>query len=176
MTIQELGSLGELVAAIATVATLAYLAIQIRANSNLMRAESHRSVTEKASQVNLSLARDHQLADVFRRGLMSYESLEPAEQIQFTFLLSEWISALDLAVTEHRAGIVDQRAIDKVLAGVRGIFLSPGGQAFLRIYRRNFVMSPELLELLGSEVPTGRQSSGTATVEAAAQQGDEVGR
>jgi len=40
VTVQELGSIGEPTAAIATVATLAYLAIQIGANTSMLRAQS----------------------------------------------------------------------------------------------------------------------------------------
>ena len=42
VTIQDLGSLGELIAALATLVTLFYLALQIRANTVLAKAEAKR--------------------------------------------------------------------------------------------------------------------------------------
>jgi hypothetical protein len=93
VTIQDLGSIGELVAAIATVAILAYLAIQIKAGTRTSRAQSDYARHSTNKQTLLSLAHDQQLAGVFRRGLASFESLEPDEQIQSTFLISSFLSA-----------------------------------------------------------------------------------
>ena len=44
MTIQDLGSIGELVAAMATLGTLIYLALQIRQNSQTVKAQTRSNI------------------------------------------------------------------------------------------------------------------------------------
>ncbi len=47
MTIIELGAVGEFIGAIAVVVTLIYLAIQMRQNTNALKLNTARSVTEE---------------------------------------------------------------------------------------------------------------------------------
>ena len=55
MTIQDWGSIGELIAAVATVLTLIYLALQIRANTAAVKAESRRREVDTAAPYATSI-------------------------------------------------------------------------------------------------------------------------
>ena len=67
MSLQDLGALGELLAAIATFATLVYLAMQIRHNTRMVKAQIRDSIATK--QMNLSgiPATDSELAELLAR-------------------------------------------------------------------------------------------------------------
>jgi hypothetical protein len=87
VTIQDLGSVGELIAAIATVATLAYLALQIRQNTQALRHSTERSILEDANSWRDKLIQHSEIADLYRKGLLSPESLDRLERLRFRMLL-----------------------------------------------------------------------------------------
>ena len=130
MTIEQLGSLGEIVGALATVATLAYLAVQIRANTRMMRTQAGHASQAHSSQVAMGLAHDQQLAGVFRRGLADFEALEPDEQIQFTFLLSLFLSNAEMVFRDVQNGVSVPSALDRAWTSTRPFVRSPGGRVF----------------------------------------------
>jgi hypothetical protein len=130
MTVQDLGSIGELIGAVATVATLGYLAVQIRANTRMMRQQSSHAGRTMASQGALALAHDQQLAGVFRRGLASFETLEPDEQIQFAFLLGYYVMNVEHHFSDFTTGLTDGTGLERAWVGVEQILKSPGGRAF----------------------------------------------
>ena len=70
MSIQELGSLGEFLAAIATLATLIYLALQIRNNTSVARAEAVREFTTSWNDLLSSMFDDKESSIVMRKGFM----------------------------------------------------------------------------------------------------------
>ncbi len=111
MTIQELGSLGEFVAAVATLVTLVYLALQIRANTAAIRADSRRGSTSQGMQFQGLMGGDKDAASVFRRGLVEPSALDPDESTQFEFLFSMVVSQADNVFCDYRrrADVVLQR-------------------------------------------------------------------
>ena len=91
MTIQDWGSLGELIAAVATVATLIYLALQIRANTIVSKAEARRATRVAAGGVSLAIVENGEVARIFRAGLGDPSKLEPEEWIRFSFLIGQLV-------------------------------------------------------------------------------------
>ena len=68
MTIQDLGSLGELLAAVATLATLGYLAVQVRQNTESIRASTVQAMFEASAGLHDLCAADSDLGRIFLRG------------------------------------------------------------------------------------------------------------
>ena len=130
MTIEQFGSIGEVIGALATVATLAYLAVQIRANTRMMRTQASHAGQALTSPIAMGIAHDQRLAGIFRRGLASFDSLEPDEQIQFTFLLAQFLSVVEQTFTDVGNGVSDAAALERAWESTRHIVRSPGGRAF----------------------------------------------
>lgn len=86
MSIQDLGSVGELIAAIATVATLIYLALQIRSNTEAVRASTIHGITE-TQQRELRWSSD--ISDVLTKAIEDPSSLDSSE----SWKLMEWLIA-----------------------------------------------------------------------------------
>jgi len=86
VTIQDLGSIGELIAAVATVATLAYLAVQIRANTRAVQAESRRTEIQTTAAIAQSLVADSEVARMFNAGLADFLGLSPEDRTRFSIL------------------------------------------------------------------------------------------
>jgi hypothetical protein len=155
VTVQDIGSIGELIGAIATVATLLYLAVQLRANTVATQAESMDSNKFHASAVNLAIASDKAIVTIFRKGLADFESLDPDEQLQFTFFLAEYISIGDSSYTHMRSGRDDGTSFARWMNGTKHLWTTPGGRTYWRSFGaaacsdtfRSYVES----EIFGSE-------------------------
>ena len=61
----------------------------------------------------MTIAQDLQLAGVFRRGLASFESLEPDEKIQFTLVLAQPVTNSENSFNDNRAGIKSNAAFER---------------------------------------------------------------
>ncbi len=168
MTIEQLGSIGEVVGAIATVATLAYLAVQIRANTQMMRTQASHASQALTSPVAMGLAHDQQLAGIFRRGLASYESLDPDEQIQFTFLLAQFVSIVDQVFSDVKTGVSEPAELERAWAATRNLVRSPGGRAFWERQGRTSY-GPEFYSFVESDLMSGDEFDRKAPAPAAQQ-------
>ncbi len=129
MTIEQLGSVGEIVGALATVATLGYLAIQIRANTRMMRAQSRHVGHQLNASMSISIAENPQLAGVLRRGFDEFESLEPDEQVQFTLLMSQYLANAEHGFQDVTAGITSQPTFERAWLGIGYFIRSHGGRS-----------------------------------------------
>lgn len=134
MTIQDLGAIGELVGAVATVATLAYLAVQIRENTQMMRAQSRREHQSSNAQYAMALAQNSNLAEIFNRGLAGFESLTDAERTQFTFLFSQIVGVVEAAYGDWKNGVTDRAQLDRTMAGSGALLATPGGRSYWRAF------------------------------------------
>lgn len=130
MTIEQAGSVGEVVGALATVATLAYLAVQIRANTRMMRTQATHVSQAQSAQLSMGIAQDRQLAGILRRGLGDFESLEPDEQIQFTFLFSQFLSVAELVFRDVENGVSGPAELERTWSSIRPLARTPGGREF----------------------------------------------
>jgi len=130
VTIEQFSSIGEVIGALATVATLAYLAVQIRANTRMMRTQASHASQALTSPVAMGLAHDQRLAGIFRRGIASFDSLGPDEQIQFTFLMAQFLSIVEQIFNDVGSGVSDPAALERAWASTRHLVRSPGGRAF----------------------------------------------
>ncbi len=124
MTIQDLGSLGELIAAVATVATLVYLALQIRQNTRTLRHAAERAVLEDANSWRTNLIRDHGVAELYRKGLLDPNALDPIEKLQFRMLLDSLFATwIYMFRSEHSEDESNHPHI-------RGTLAQPGGARY----------------------------------------------
>jgi hypothetical protein len=155
VTIQDLGSIGELVGAVATVATLAYLAIQIRANTRMMRSQARHVGQSITGNWALSVAENGPLADVFARGLAGPESLTPAERIQFTLLFSQILLASEAAFHDVREGIGSNAQLERALGSISPLLRSPGGRAYWREFSSRGGYPDAFRSLLDAELSKG---------------------
>ena len=124
MTFQDLGSLGELIAAVATVATLIYLALQIRQNTLALSHAANRAVVEDANTWRGNLIQNPEVAELYRKGLLDPDALDPIEKLRFRMLLDALFSTwLFVFRTGHDWGESGERYI-------RGMLAQPGGARY----------------------------------------------
>jgi hypothetical protein len=140
-----IGAIAELAGAVGIILSLVYLALQIRqntaqidANSNLMRTESRRHWAAHVRQVNLHLAQDKNVAGLFLKGLASLNFLPPEEQMQFTLLFSEMLSALVTVFDETSEGMAPRGSLERHAPTMADLLRTPGGLEFWRTHGHRF--------------------------------------
>jgi hypothetical protein len=131
MTIQDLGSLGELIAALATLVTLFYLALQIRANTVLAKAEAKRGQQSASAASSLGIAQDPDLAALFLKGLSDYHSLTAIEKTRFEFLLACIMDGPMLIARDAELGLSDDEDVQLARATIKRFLSTPGGRIWL---------------------------------------------
>jgi len=109
VTIQDLGSIGEFIAALATLATLGYLAMQIRQNSKLLGETAKRATQEAVYASNLLVVTNHDVADMIRRGMSDYSSLDGGDRTRFhNFWMTTFINYQEAFYQVRQLGVDDE--------------------------------------------------------------------
>ena len=106
MTLEELGNIGEFVGAIATVATLAYLALQIRQNSRIIRAQTRANIGTTTSEV---IFRQAENLDIVRSLLkiQAGKELSPEEELQLRMVATATFRHWENVYYQYRQGLYD---------------------------------------------------------------------
>ena len=126
MTLQELGNLGEFIGAIAVIASLAYVALQIRQNTRSLRTASFQALMQSSISENRLFAQDPAVAELYLRGLESYEALDPVEQLRFSRLLYNLIWHFEITLSLHGEGVSTDTRLEAQLAHVLEQLERPG--------------------------------------------------
>lgn len=132
VTIEDLGSIGEVVGALATVGTLAYLAVQIRANTRMLRAQTKREQLSSHAAWAVPVAQDPRLAELLQRGMADSGALSDAERLQFIFLFSQIVNVLELAYADAQYAVADSAQLERVSAGTLALLATRGGMSYWR--------------------------------------------
>ena len=157
MTIQDLGSLGELLAAIATLATLAYLAIQIRQNSDSVKAAAAQSTLAGVNNALQNAASNPQLARVVITGQTNFDELSEAERQQFIVWIFSWFRTIELAYHHNLMGHLDSKIWEGHELHLKAVLQSPTVQSWWDI--RESVFSAEFREFINALEPDTSISS-----------------
>lgn len=88
MSLQEIGTIGELLGSAAVVITLVYVAVQLRQNTQAIRAAAVQSITETVATNVTNIAANAENASVFRRGLSQFHEMSETEQAQFALIMN----------------------------------------------------------------------------------------
>ena len=105
---QLLGNYGEFVGAIAVVVTLIYLAMQVRANSEMLNRTAQASRIESARSVNEGFDRwrsmiiDSESEDLWYRGINDLSDLDRLELIRFAMIASTFMWSCAFTYQQQR--------------------------------------------------------------------------
>ncbi len=85
-----MGAIGEIAGALAVLLTLVYLSRQIRNNTREVQTENVHRVTDSFNNLNLLIASNEGLAELWHRGAEAYDDLNATERARFDFM---WLAA-----------------------------------------------------------------------------------
>ena len=138
MNWEAMGSIAEVVGAVGVVVSLLYLALQIRMQNRQARLEVVNELARQRNEYSGSLADNHELAEVWLRGLNSYEDLSEVERVRFSAHIARMVRVME-SLYQHRTE--DQFAGENWEAFeqyIRDVFSYPGAQQWWRIRSSHF--------------------------------------
>jgi hypothetical protein len=130
LSLSEITNFAEITAALATIATLVYLAIQIRDNTVVQKAEARRAIQSITSDYSTLIVQDKEVAKLFTTGLMDVGSLDINERMQFFFLLAMLVGLLDQTFADYQLKIIDEELFLTGSFSVFRMLKTSGGREF----------------------------------------------
>lgn len=130
MSLSEITSFAEITAASATITTLVYLAIQIRDNTVVQKAEARRAIQAISSEYSALIAQDKETEKLFTTGLMTVDALDESERMQFFFLLAMLVGRVDQTFADCQLNIIDEELFVTGSYSVSRMLRTTGGKQF----------------------------------------------
>lgn len=117
MSLEDLGNIGDFVAAVGVIVSLIYLAAQIKQNTRQMK-QNAESLTmaheltgaELAVEGFLTIAKEKELGDIYKRGLYDFNGLSDEEKFRFAYLLFAIFYINQAGFHNYRLGLADPEA------------------------------------------------------------------
>jgi hypothetical protein len=133
-----IGAISELVGAVAVLVTLVYLAVQVRDNTKTVKSENVHRVTDSFNAINMLVASDQDLADLWFKGVSDFEALTPTEQARFGFVQLAAFRIYDSLYYQVARSTGDEQLWLAELDTIRWIFAYPGMRAWWRQQKFGF--------------------------------------
>ena len=150
MNWDAIGAVGEIVGASFVLVTLIYLSIQIRNNTNEVQTENVHRVTDSFNELNMLVAANESLTELWCRGMADYDDLSDTEKARFGFM---WLSAFriyDSLYYQIKRGTGDKELWIAELDTLKWLFSSPGTRAWWR--QQQFALSPGFRDYIKKNV------------------------
>ena len=141
MTLEDLGNLGDFIGGLAVIATLLYLAVQVRQNTQLLRANALTTSSAANVSFNHMLGSDPAVARVFQLGLEDFTSLREEEQRQFLSLLRGLFTAHAHVFEQYEHGLVTEEVWHQNRRMALGVLALPHIRVWWEHRRDVFVAS-----------------------------------
>jgi hypothetical protein len=130
MNWDAIGAVGELVGSVAVLVTLIYLALQIRQNTHATRAASHHAITDALNQLNLDLANNDAVAQLWLAGMDDRASLNDLQRERFDALLRAYMHVCDTMYYQAQVGAGDHGLWKAEETYLNRILTSNGGKSW----------------------------------------------
>lgn len=124
-----IGATGEWAGALAVVASLIYLASQVRLSNRQNQSSARYSFLDSYGQLHASLIESKAATSVYRRGL-SGGNLDEDEELQFLFILGQWINTWSVMFELHRDGQLPDGQWFIVRADLLSTLTTAGGREY----------------------------------------------
>lgn len=85
MNWEAIGAIGEIIGSVAVVASLAYVAIQLRQNTEMMRALDSQERVQRDFDISSALIESRDMAEIWTKGQRDFQSLDEVDQNRLIF-------------------------------------------------------------------------------------------
>lgn len=127
MTLNEVYLLSQIVAVALVAPSLLYLALQVRQNTQQLRATARFQWVEASGQFNALTAGSVQAASVFRRGWDNPEMLDDDERMQFLVHLGHFMQVYSTMYELHQEKLLPDSQWHNCRKDMISVMNSPGG-------------------------------------------------
>ena len=112
--------------AVAVIVSLLYLAIQIRQNTEAVRASSYEDVAKGTREFMALLVENKRTAQIYLRGAAQADQLTPEEQLQFEMLIGHFFANFDVAVDLFNRDMIDDKMMAPLTRFAQSLLAMPG--------------------------------------------------
>jgi len=141
MNLTDLANIGQVIGAIAVVISLIYVALQIRQNTNAVRAATVQSVHEHFANWYTTFASDPSLSAVVINGLKDYGSLSETDKARLVAIFMAFLSYSQNAFLKWRQGLLAPSLWLGWEQVIMNLVCAPGGKAFWK--ERSYLFGEE---------------------------------
>ncbi|MEO1042469.1 MAG: hypothetical protein AAFX52_09265 [Pseudomonadota bacterium] len=139
MTLEEFYYLSQIGAGIGVIATLVFVGIQIRQNTQALRAANYAKTTDSFNAVNLAVASHEGLGTIMARGMPSdLSALTPVERVRFDFAALSAFRIFEVLHYQQKLGLSDKELWDAERATLLELVRAPGLRVWWQENRLSF--------------------------------------
>ena len=142
MNWEAVGAIAELAGALGVIASLVYLATQIRQNTRTLRSSSVQDYTMGTGNAIGLMGQSPQNAEVFQRGMRSFDDLSEPGQAHFSMMLSGVYLNCDTMYWINLQGIVPSEIWEREQRLLQFDLSMPGGRRVWQILENVSVSRP----------------------------------
>jgi hypothetical protein len=129
MTLENVYFVTQIIAALAVVASLLYVGMQLRQNTQAIRAAAVQSITETVATNVTNIAANADNALLFQRGLADFAELSSTDKAQFVQLMNGIFLSQDGIFWLYKNGSFPEELWQRECGGLRAWLNTPGGKA-----------------------------------------------
>ncbi len=122
MTLEEIYYISQIVAVVAILASLIFVGIQVRqnseqikANTRSIKATSHHAVTDSFNAINTLIVGDPKVARLWRLGMAGAEGLDDDERASVAFMMLAYMRIFETLYYQYTNGTLDKKLFDAEL-------------------------------------------------------------
>ena len=150
MDIMELGAIGELVGGLAVIGSLIYVGLQVRQNTRVEGASTHREMLEAAIQRHNVVM---QIPDVVQAGLSDFQGLAHRDKLIFAGFITNYVTFFESVMHLHRKKLMDAVIFRAARDLVLRFILAPGGAQWWAYSK--VLYDPRVREFLDQAIAEG---------------------
>lgn len=128
MNWEMLAAIGQLAAVIIGIPSIIYLAIQIRQQTKERTHAAVNALTEQWGEITSSLHDNRELADIFLRGIRSFNQLDAIGKVRFSALFNRFLTFFEGMYYSRTQGILTESSWRAVECAIEDFFSNKGVQ------------------------------------------------
>jgi hypothetical protein len=126
MNWEMISAIGSVVAAIGVIPSLIYLAVQLRQQNKERRRAGINILTAQWGDLVKTAQESREFAEVFLRGIQSFQSLDAAEKLRFSAFFTRFTRNAEGMFIYYRDGALDKALWEAVERTMNDYFAYPG--------------------------------------------------
>ena len=146
MKLERLALIAEIVSGIAIVVTLIVLIIEVRDNTNAVRADTRQSIAERVERILLTVATDDELADLMSAAVAG--DLELVDDLRVRAFILTLLRNAEEAYLQVLEGRLDYEYLEARLQSMFFVLASGAGAAIYAEQKAGGVYNREFIEAL----------------------------
>lgn len=135
MSLEQASYLGQIVGAVAVIASLLFVGVQLRQNTQAVRASTSQAHAAVYHGIIASIVDSGEFAGIWRRGLADSASLDPDERVRFVSFVSTLFRFYESSLVQWSRGQLDREHWDTVAQQAISLRGQPGIAEWWRLRR-----------------------------------------